>query len=884
MPASIVIPPNFWSKAVTVIFTLTDQHRRPFPAEITDASGWVAGAQAFSIGADGATINIPCNDELPSPPGEDPPVGSFWLVSVDDNTHRPIYHVQISSASPPTNWNELIEASTPVDPADIWSGRLGPADAVAGQYQQFDGLSWQAVDPPAGTGNVTAPPGGATIGNIAIFNNLSGTELADGGPPGSGGIPEAPTDGEIYGRKLSNWSQITPAEIAAVPTTRRVDGIQSIVDGGDLSEDRSLRLSGDVATPGADKLYGTDGAGVRGWYDQPAGGGGVPEAPIDGGYYARRNAAWTTWAPSDVGAVPETRTVNGIQSILGGGALTGNLSFTFVNDSASPGANKLYGTDGTGTKGWFDQPTGGAGQTNLGNIPSATNVQITSSSGTDTTVVAATVTLAGVMSAAQVTQLNATATQANLDTHTTDTGNPHSVTKAQVGLGNADNTSDLAKPISTATQTALDGKENAGAAATVQSNLDTHTADLTNPHVVTKTQVGLGNADNTSDLDKPISTATQTALDAKIGAVIEDTTPELGGDLIAGGANNRIISITDLTATQRGILGFSTLFDGVGIGYKTSANPYEPEDGGLVAKAGQLILGGTTLTFDQLQHSQAEGYRDLVIAQNGNVFAMEPPVPGWSASDTSDFQHNFGNGKTQGPWVLVTNLSLMPTQDIAVGDRVDVQINLSVENVEDKTGTLTVGIGIDGAEPTDVGVSNKISGDTNTTVPIAITTTTHGGITTSQTINVFARRGASTDDAHLYLRGNIADHELFVTVPGETGGGGWTNGTTIGYWNLTRQDLGNVTGTANVDLDNGAVITATMTGVTTFTFSSSAGMTNMPFWLLLNTGGFSPTFAYTGKTVHDPADVSWSGSTANIYSVAFMMIGNDVDYSQNWRP
>lgn len=36
-----------------------------------------------------------------------------------------------------------------------------------------------------------------------------------------------------------------------------------------------------------------------------------------------------------------------------------------------------------------------------------------------------------------------------------------------------------------------------------------------NPHNVTKTQVGLGNVDNTSDLNKPISTATQSALDLK---------------------------------------------------------------------------------------------------------------------------------------------------------------------------------------------------------------------------------------------------------------------------------------------------------------------------------------------------------------------------------
>lgn len=40
-------------------------------------------------------------------------------------------------------------------------------------------------------------------------------------------------------------------------------------------------------------------------------------------------------------------------------------------------------------------------------------------------------------------------------------GNPHNVTKANVGLGNVDNTSDLQKPISNATQTALNAKANA---------------------------------------------------------------------------------------------------------------------------------------------------------------------------------------------------------------------------------------------------------------------------------------------------------------------------------------------------------------------------------------------------------------------------------------
>ena len=43
--------------------------------------------------------------------------------------------------------------------------------------------------------------------------------------------------------------------------------------------------------------------------------------------------------------------------------------------------------------------------------------------------------------------------------------------------------------------------------------------DGTNPHGTTKSDVGLSNVDNTSDVDKPISTATQQALDLKVDKI-----------------------------------------------------------------------------------------------------------------------------------------------------------------------------------------------------------------------------------------------------------------------------------------------------------------------------------------------------------------------------
>lgn len=86
--------------------------------------------------------------------------------------------------------------------------------------------------------------------------------------------------------------------------------------------------------------------------------------------------------------------------------------------------------------------------------------------------------------------------------------------KTFVGLSNVDNTSDLNKPISTATQTALNAKENSITAGTTSQY---YRGDKTFQNL-DKTAVGLGNVDNTSDANKPISTATQTALNGKQNA------------------------------------------------------------------------------------------------------------------------------------------------------------------------------------------------------------------------------------------------------------------------------------------------------------------------------------------------------------------------------
>lgn len=77
--------------------------------------------------------------------------------------------------------------------------------------------------------------------------------------------------------------------------------------------------------------------------------------------------------------------------------------------------------------------------------------------------------------------------------------------RQNLGLGNVDNTADVDKPVSLAVQLALDLKADA-------ASLLAHATNINNPHQATKAQVGLGNVDNTSDMDKPISTAMDAAL------------------------------------------------------------------------------------------------------------------------------------------------------------------------------------------------------------------------------------------------------------------------------------------------------------------------------------------------------------------------------------
>lgn len=104
--------------------------------------------------------------------------------------------------------------------------------------------------------------------------------------------------------------------------------------------------------------------------------------------------------------------------------------------------------------------------------------------------------------------------------HLIDFMNPHKVNKEQVGLGNVPNvtTNDQTPTYEEAEEfeNISSGEKLSIAFGKIQkaiSSLLGHINNFDNPHKTTKSQIQLGNVDNTSDVDKPVSTAQQKAID-----------------------------------------------------------------------------------------------------------------------------------------------------------------------------------------------------------------------------------------------------------------------------------------------------------------------------------------------------------------------------------
>jgi hypothetical protein len=165
---------------------------------------------------------------------------------------------------------------------------------------------------------VFAGPALASSSAPGFCPQLDGSTITtSGGKLAVGAIPE------------SSVTNLTTDLGNKAPTSRLISTQYSLTGGGDLTADRTLNLVNDANAPGNVMGYGTDGSGVRGWYAR----------------------------------VPTTRLVSTTSSLTGGGDLSADRTLSLVNDSGTPGNSMLYGTNASGVKGWYAQPSGGGGGT-----------------------------------------------------------------------------------------------------------------------------------------------------------------------------------------------------------------------------------------------------------------------------------------------------------------------------------------------------------------------------------------------------------------------------------------------------------------------------------------------------------------------------------------
>ena len=120
----------------------------------------------------------------------------------------------------------------------------------------------------------------------------------------------------------------------------------------------------------------------------------------------------------------------------------------------------------------------------------------------------------------------------DLTAHKNSTNNPHNVTKEQVGLGNVNNTSDLDKPISTAVQTALNLKANNSDLATVAKS-GSYNDLIDKPTIPTKTSDldnDSGFIDSTGLSSYVLKTELATELESKQDTLTFDNVPTLNSN------------------------------------------------------------------------------------------------------------------------------------------------------------------------------------------------------------------------------------------------------------------------------------------------------------------------------------------------------------------
>ena len=464
------------------------------------------------------------------------------------------------------------------------------------------------------------------------------------------------------------------------------------------------------------------------------------------------------------------------------------------------------------------------------------------------------------------------------------------LTSADVGLGNVNNTSDLSKPISTATQLALDLKQNSlgftaenvtnkgiasgyagldssGTVPTTQlPALAYSVAGRTGTIVLTSSDVGLGNVNNTSDVNKPVSTATQTALDLKqnsLGFTAENVANKGVASGYAGLNASGTVPTTQLPALAYSVAG---------------------RTGTVTLTATDVGLGNVNNTSDLNKPVSTATQSALDLKQNSLGFTAENAANKGVASGYAGLNASGTVPTTQLPALAYsvagrTGTVVLTSSDVGLGNVNNTSdVNKPVSTATQNALNLKQNsLGFTAENAANKGVASGYAGlDSNSLVPLAQLPITQWGVHTYSSVSAFPVTGnanntyidTSTEYAY-YWNGT-----LYVQFSGGSGGGGTSGVSSIntrtGDITLTATDvgLGNVNNTSDLSKP---VSTATQSALDLkqnslgFTAENAANKGAINGYAGLNASGTVPTtqlpaLAYsvagrTGTVVLTSADV-----------------------------
>jgi hypothetical protein len=448
---------------------------------------------------------------------------------------------------------------------------------------------------------------------------------------------------------------------------------------------------------------------------------------------------------------------------LGGGTMEGSLNF--------PTGKTLILTDA---------PTGSTDAANKGYVDAKISSEVPNASDTTLGKIQLVGELGGTASSPTVPGL---ALKAPIN-NPAFTGTVSGVTKAMVDLGNVDNTSDANKPVSLAAQTALDLKENASnksdaslgtstilyptqnAVKTyVDSQVALGTPDATSsvkgklqlagdlagsassPTVpglalkapinspaftgtvsgVTKSMVDLGNVDNTSDVNKPVSLAAQTALDLKENAS-NKSDASLGTSTILYPTQNAVKTYVDSQVALGAPDATSSVKGKLQLAGDLAGSASSPTVPGLALKA-PINNPSFTGTVTGVTKAMVD------LGNVDNTSDMNKPVS--SAAQTAlDLKENASNKSDAS---LGTSTILYPTQN-AVKTYVDSQVALGTPDATSSVkGKLQLAGDLDGTAAlpsikTSAITTAKLAADAVTSAKIADGEIVNADISTSAAI------------------------------------------------------------------------------------------------------------------------------------------------------